>query len=239
MNFLAENPTFFIIRGLPGCGKTTLAEFLADEINWAVAIGPDDYEGYYPDGNVGDPESYRYTPECHDEAHEWMQSEVDELMRRGCHYIFVHEVCTTGERIDPLLELAEKHGFEVVSMVVENRHGSESVHSVPDDIMLEKDEQVRSSLSLLPERIERRKRGGRKPKYPLGEMRVGETFLVDPRDYKASPSHRERLGQFGAQVQQAQNSLYAMARRANRKVSTRRVKTEDGVMLEVTMEGAR
>jgi hypothetical protein len=30
-------------------------------------------------------------------------------------------------------ELAEKYGYKVVSLIIENRHGNKNIHGVPDD----------------------------------------------------------------------------------------------------------
>jgi hypothetical protein len=37
--------------------------------------------------------------------------------------------------MQPYYELAEKYGYQVYSLIVENRHGSTSIHSVPDDTL--------------------------------------------------------------------------------------------------------
>jgi hypothetical protein len=33
----------------------------------------------------------------------------------------------------PYFDLAEKHGYRVYSLIVENRHGGVNVHGVPED----------------------------------------------------------------------------------------------------------
>ena len=33
----------------------------------------------------------------------------------------------------PYFDLAEKHDYEVVSLIVENRHGNSNIHGVPEE----------------------------------------------------------------------------------------------------------
>jgi len=35
--------------------------------------------------------------------------------------------------MNPYFELAEKYGYTVFTIVVENRHGGKNIHGVPDD----------------------------------------------------------------------------------------------------------
>ena len=49
--------------------------------------------------------------------------------------IFVSNTFTTEKEMKPDLEMAEKNNYQIVSLVVENRHGNESVHNVPEETM--------------------------------------------------------------------------------------------------------
>lgn len=54
-------------------------------------------------------------------------------MRKEVEKIFVTNTFTTDKELAPYLEMAEKYGYQVVSAIIENRHGHNSVHNVPDD----------------------------------------------------------------------------------------------------------
>jgi predicted kinase len=111
-----------LLRGLPGSGKTTFAGMIPEAVN----IAADDY-----------PELY--TPEFHPErlpqAHEWCKNCVRGAMLAGEQHIMVHNTMTQEWEFQPYMEIAKEYGYSVVSLIVENRHGTTSVHGVPNDVM--------------------------------------------------------------------------------------------------------
>jgi len=46
--------------------------------------------------------------------------------------IVVANTLTTQKELKPYLELAKKYDYGIVSLIVENRHGNENIHKVPD-----------------------------------------------------------------------------------------------------------
>jgi len=42
---------------------------------------------------------------------------------------------TTDKEIKPYKELAERYGYMLMSIIVENRHGNKSIHGVPEETM--------------------------------------------------------------------------------------------------------
>lgn len=48
------------------------------------------------------------------------------------HHVIVHNTFTTEKEIKPYQELAEKYSYTLISLIVENRHGNESIHDVPE-----------------------------------------------------------------------------------------------------------
>lgn len=110
----------FLVRGVPGCGKTTLVKSLN-----ASAVSADEYF-IDKDGN------YNWRPEKVKDAHEWCQNKVDNWMQQ-CDNVAVHNTFTREWEMEPYFKLAEKYGYQVTTIVVENRHGSKNVHNVPDD----------------------------------------------------------------------------------------------------------
>ena len=115
------NKTLYLVRGLPGSGKTTFAKSLT--VNCVAA---DDYPGLYEG---------EFHPELLGAAHAWCQGEIEDFMAHECESVAVHNTLTTEKEIKPYVALAERYGYRIVSLVVENRHGNKSVHGVPDEAL--------------------------------------------------------------------------------------------------------
>ncbi len=118
--------TLIIVRGLPGSGKTDLAELLADVPGFeAPVFSADDYftDRY---GN------YNWNPAKIGEAHAGCKLKTEDAMMEDTPKIFVANTFTQEKEIKPYQELAKKYGYRFVSVVVENRHGSKSIHNVPE-----------------------------------------------------------------------------------------------------------
>ena len=111
----------FLIRGIPGSGKTTLANLLPVD----RCIAADDYH-YDAGGN------YNWKPETSKAGHAWCQREVEVAMEFG-YSIAVHNTFTTEWEMQPYFDMAEQYGYRVTTIIVENRHKSESVHNVPEE----------------------------------------------------------------------------------------------------------
>ena len=114
----------FIVRGLPGSGKSTFAKTLA-ELTGASHFEADMYfidsEGNY---NFDAGKLYQ--------AHKWCQDNVENTMTFG-KPVIVSNTSTTEKEVKTYTDLAEKHGYTVVSLIVENRHGGSNIHGVPAD----------------------------------------------------------------------------------------------------------
>jgi len=112
--------TLVLFRGIPGCGKTTLAKQLCD-----CVVAADDYPSLYDDNGV-------FHPELLSEAHKWCKETTEGYMLNGYVKIGVHNTFTQTWEMDAYIDLAKKHGYTVFSVIVENRHGNPSVHNVPE-----------------------------------------------------------------------------------------------------------
>jgi predicted kinase len=120
----------FLLRGLPGAGKTTLAKSLS-----GLHLEADQY--FMEDGE------YKFDASKLKEAHAWCQNAVRVWMTNSVEKIVVSNTFTQTWEMDYYFELAKEHGYRVYSLVVENRHGGENVHNVPT----EKVEQMRSRFN--------------------------------------------------------------------------------------------
>ena len=111
----------YIVRGVPGSGKTTLAKQLTANVFEA------DHYFYDNDGN------YNFIPSEIKEAHKECQQFVGYAMESGIQKIAVSNTFTQEWEMEPYFELAKKHEFKVFTIIVENRHGGKNQHGVPED----------------------------------------------------------------------------------------------------------
>ena len=108
-----------IVRGIPGSGKTTFANMLGKAVCCA-----DDF--YMHDGE------YKWNAEDIGNAHGWCQRKCRRFMKAQAETIIVANTNTTPREMQPYMDLARQFGYMVFSVIVENRHGGESVHGVPE-----------------------------------------------------------------------------------------------------------
>ena len=111
----------YIVRGVPGSGKTTFAKLLTLNIFEA------DHYFYDNDGN------YNFIPSEIKEAHKKCQQFVGYEMESGIPKIAVSNTFTQEWEMKPYFELADTFDYKVFSIVVENRHDGVNQHGVPDD----------------------------------------------------------------------------------------------------------
>ena len=111
----------YIVRGIPGSGKSTFAKQLTSNVFEA------DHYFYDNDGN------YNFIPSEIKEAHKECQQFVGYAMESGIPKIAVSNTFTQEWEMEPYFELAKKYGYMVFTVVVENRHGGKNVHNVPED----------------------------------------------------------------------------------------------------------
>lgn len=132
--------TLVLLRGLPGSGKSTFANFVWND----YAICEADKFFYDSEGN------YLFDASKLKEAHKWCRDEVEIRMKDNeanpQYYpeIVVSNTFTQEWEMDEYFKLAEKYDYMVFTIILENRHGSKNVHNVPD----EKLEQMRNRFSI-------------------------------------------------------------------------------------------
>ena len=110
----------FLLRGLPGSGKSTLAESLGGSHMEADKYFT--YEG-----------KYEFDVTKLKDAHDWCQNAVKVFMENKSKRVVVSNTFTQEWEMLPYYDLAEKHGYKVYSLIVENRHGGVNEHGVPED----------------------------------------------------------------------------------------------------------
>jgi len=122
-----NNKNLYILRGLPGAGKSTLAK----------NIGSVYFEAdmFFMEGN-----EYKFNPTKLKDAHAWCQNQVRISMKNsdsklGDTRIAVANTFTQEWEMEPYIEMAKEYGFTVFTLIVENRHGGVNQHNVPDEVL--------------------------------------------------------------------------------------------------------
>lgn len=114
-----------ILRGVPGCGKSTVADYLA-QLNKATVCVADDY--FMENGN------YNFDINKLHLAHQWCQDKFLNCLQNGQNVI-VANTSTTEKELTPYITTANEYGYLTFSLVVENRHGGTNVHNVPEETL--------------------------------------------------------------------------------------------------------
>ena len=113
----------YIVRGIPGSGKSTFAK----------TLGGEHYEAdmFFIDGNG----EYKFDTSKIKQAHEWCQDMVYMDMIKETPKIVVSNTFTQEWEMRPYFELAKTYGYKVFSVIVENRHGGTNQHEVPEEVL--------------------------------------------------------------------------------------------------------
>lgn len=121
----SNNPILYLLRGLPGAGKSTFAETMEESGMIYAFFEADQYfidaEGQY----IFDPTKLHM-------AHKQCQLRVKQFLNAG-YNVAVANTLTTDKEINQYMEIAAAAGAKVVSLIVENRHGNSNVHDVPTE----------------------------------------------------------------------------------------------------------
>jgi predicted kinase len=112
----------WLIRGVPGSGKSTAAHYLA---NGNPVFSADMW--FEKEGE------YKFNPAELGKAHENCRKTTEQAMLGEVSDIFVTNTFTREWEMAEYFKLAQSYGYFVFSLVVENRHGEKNVHGVPSD----------------------------------------------------------------------------------------------------------
>ncbi len=125
MNFTGD---LILLRGLPGSGKSTLASII---LEWPSTDKPDVLSA--DDFFINENGEYKFDNEKLKEAHFDCQNRCATKMRNGVTRIVVANTFTEEWEMTPYYEIAKMYNYRIHSVIVENRHGSGSIHNVPSE----------------------------------------------------------------------------------------------------------
>lgn len=119
--------TLYIVRGIPGSGKSTFAK----------SLGGTHFEAdmfFMVDGE------YKFDGSKIKEAHKWCQDNVHTAMLLNNTallnpVIVVSNTFTQEWEMEPYYQMADYFDYTVFSIIVENRHGGVNQHGVPEEVL--------------------------------------------------------------------------------------------------------
>ena len=117
--------TLYIVRGIPGSGKSTFAKSIG-----GVHIEADQFfmmNGKYNFDITKIKLAHKY---CQNQTEAWMKTDGTQVNNNK---IVVSNTFTQEWEMEPYFKLAEKYGYKTFSLIVENRHGGVNEHGVPED----------------------------------------------------------------------------------------------------------
>lgn len=116
-------PTLYLIRGVPGSGKSTFAQSLLDNRLVQRVYEADDY--FIINGQ------YRFDPTLLEDAHYQCQRNTWLALYEGMSVAVSNTSCADWE-VGIYAKIARDTEANFVSIILENRHDGKNIHGCPD-----------------------------------------------------------------------------------------------------------
>ncbi len=117
-----NNPSIILLRGLPGAGKSTLANLLSENGKYPVCS----IDSYF-ENEKGE---YHFKFDENHLAYKKCEAQTEEAMQLKAPKIFVANTFTLDWEMEPYFKLAHTYNYQIHVITVENYHGSENIHNV-------------------------------------------------------------------------------------------------------------
>ncbi len=115
--------TMYLLRGLPGSGKSTVAKQLAA----AFSVPYFEADMFY----INEAGEYQWQFEHLAAAHTWCEQAVLKQLQQG-QIAIVSNTFSTEAEMQVYFDMAKQYNYQVHSLIVENRHHSHNQHQVPE-----------------------------------------------------------------------------------------------------------
>ncbi|MGZ3866950.1 MAG: AAA family ATPase [Bacteroidia bacterium] len=112
-----------LLRGLPGSGKTTLANLLSEKGKYPVFS----IDSYFTEPETGE---YKFEFEKNHLAYKQCEELTRKALQSGMEKIFIDNTFTLEWELEPYFKLAAEFNCMVHVVTVENRHGGKNIHDV-------------------------------------------------------------------------------------------------------------
>lgn len=114
-----------VLRGLPGSGKTTLAEVLSENGKYPCISIDDYFTGSHGEYNFIHSENFK--------AYEQALQRTEKAMKEAQPKIILHNVFSIAWEMEPYFKLASQYNYRVFVSTVENYHGSDNNHGITEE----------------------------------------------------------------------------------------------------------
>lgn len=113
-----------MLRGLPGSGKSSLAQVLSHQRHPVFSV-----DDYFTDENG----HYHFDHLKNHLAYKSCEERTAKAMQRDEQLIILDNTFTIEWEIEPYFKLAAEHGYRVHVVTVENRHQGKNIHHIPEE----------------------------------------------------------------------------------------------------------
>jgi hypothetical protein len=133
------NKEAFILRAVPGSGKTTVAKLIAGDDG---AICESDTYFYDEAGN------YNFDPSKLSDNHERCFNDFKFFCELGRDTVVVSNTNVRKRDVEKYKACAESFGYRVHVLTVENWHGGKDIHDVPFETLNDMEKTLRNTIKL-------------------------------------------------------------------------------------------
>ena len=116
-------PALILLRGLPGSGKSAIAELLSEKGKYPVLS----IDSYFTDPKTSE---YKFEFENNHIAYKQCEDLAGEKLKGGAEKVFVDNTFTLEWEMEPYFKMAAEYNYKLFVLTVENRHGNKNIHNI-------------------------------------------------------------------------------------------------------------
>lgn len=131
--------TLILLRHVPGAGSSFVSKLLSENGKYPV-LATDDY--FMVNGE------YKFDKTKLHYYHQLCLQDTEKEMIKEIEKIFVTNTFTTEKELKPYIDLSKKYDYNLISLIVENRHGNKNIHNCPEEIIDKMNNRLLNSIKL-------------------------------------------------------------------------------------------
>lgn len=113
----------YLIRGIPGSGKSTFAKLIKD-------VNGENSKHFEADQFFVKDNNYKFDASKIQDAHDWCKANTDKSLEDDC-VVIVSNTFTTKKELKPYFEIAKKHNLVPEVITIQSQHNN--THNVPEE----------------------------------------------------------------------------------------------------------